>query len=152
EVPIGQGVTGMAALTREVQIGTPSYGGIHIDRPEAPKWVMAAPMLVGDDLVGVLTAVTYRTDKRFSREDALLYAGVAWVAAVVVGQRREIDAVQSLHRSPEMDNLSTPLSEHEELERSIVTSVARLVKRSPDQLRPIASMLAAIEKLCEQTS
>jgi len=93
-VPLGEGLVGLAAQTHEVQIGAPRF-----DVPETksgegddgkPKAVLAAPMLIGERLIGVITAVSFDADKRFSSNDALLYGRLATVAGVVVEQRRRL--------------------------------------------------------------
>ena len=95
-VPIGSGLTGLAAVTREVQIGSPTFdvpnSGSGGSEPEA---VIAAPMLVADNLVGVLTAVSFTSGKRFSSRDGDLYGRLAAVAGVVVDQGRRLRAVES---------------------------------------------------------
>jgi len=95
-VPLGQGLTGLAAVTREVQIGAPLYDGVQQARraeatPGEIQSVIAAPMLAGDDLVGVITAVSFEPGKRFSGADASLYARAASVAGVLVDQRRQLE-------------------------------------------------------------
>ena len=92
-VPLGEGLAGIAAVTHEVQIGAPLYDGVQqAQRGEAPPGqptaVIAAPMLIDDRLVGVITAVSFEAGKRFTNEHAALYARAASVAGVVVDQRR----------------------------------------------------------------
>jgi GAF domain-containing protein len=98
-VPIGQGITGLAAVTQEVQIGAPLYDGVRQaeegDVPHGqPSSVIAAPMLAGDALVGVITAVSFDPARRFGAADAGLFARAASVAGVVVDQRRRIDSLE----------------------------------------------------------
>jgi putative methionine-R-sulfoxide reductase with GAF domain len=95
-VPLGKGLTGLAAATREVQIGAPTFGVDQVDaRKKGPSAVIAAPMLLDEDLVGVLTAVSFRDDKRFRSEDAAIYARVATIAGQLVGQRKRIVSLES---------------------------------------------------------
>src|SRR5213083_118567 len=70
-VPLGKGLTGFAAVTREVQVGAPIYHDVHQTRKRSggigePEAEIAAPMAVGEALIGVLTAVSFRSGKRFS--------------------------------------------------------------------------------------
>ena len=72
-VPLGEGLAGIAAVTHEVQIGAPLYDGVQqAQRGEAPPGqptaVIAAPMLIDDRLVGVITAVSFEAGKRFTSE------------------------------------------------------------------------------------
>ena len=96
KVPVGQGLVGLAAQTHEVQIGVPTF---HLpqDREQAgpseePRAEIAAPLIVNDTLIGVMTAVSFKADKRFSSADARLYARIAWVAGIVIDQRRRLAA------------------------------------------------------------
>lgn len=99
-VPLGAGETGMAAATHEVQIGTPSYdlggGPSGGGGPRDVAWVLAAPMLVGAKLIGVITAVTFDAERRFTADHARLYGSVASVAAVVVQQHQRIASLETL--------------------------------------------------------
>jgi len=148
-VPLGEGLVGIAAVTHEVQIGAPLYDGIEqARRGEAPRGqptaVIAAPMLIDDRLVGVITAVSFEAGKRFTNEHAALYARAASVAGVVVDQRRRIDAFESRgvggaeSRRPGGD---------EPLARQILETTSRLVERSPGRLRELARILSALEEI-----
>src|SRR5438045_9777403 len=77
-VPLNQGITGLAAASREVQIGAPTFDINQVETKKGgPSSVIAAPMLVDDELIGVLTAVTFASGKRFTEEDGSLYARLA---------------------------------------------------------------------------
>ncbi len=149
-VPLGQGLVGLAAQTHEVQIGAPTF---HMEpeqeqRPEegAPKAVIAAPLLVNDNLIGVITAVSFQEDKRFSSADALLYARLATVAALVIDQRRRLAALKALSAGGEV---AGPVGEEERLNLKIVALVSRLVQAQPDRkalvVRLLADLLALVE-------
>ena len=145
-VPVGQGLTGLAALTQEVQVGSPTYvlasaqGELHAGQAQA---VLAAPMLAGDTLVGVITAVRFKAATgRFSSQDAQLYGRLASVAGVVVHQRRRITALEALSRGKDskQDDLGPAY-------RGIQSSVARLAQAHPDALDHVARLLLEIEAL-----
>ena len=91
-VPLGKGITGLAAQMREVQIGAPTFktrqAKTRRGAPGEPQAVLAAPMLASDELMGVLTAISFEPGKRFTSPDALLYGRLAAVAGVVVNQSR----------------------------------------------------------------
>jgi GAF domain-containing protein len=140
-VRLGEGITGLAALTHEVQIGAPLYDGVRqAQRGEAapgqPSSVIAAPMLAGDELVGVITAVTFEPGRRFTSADAALYARGASVAGLVVDQRRRLDALGEggAHGG-------------EEAERRVAEAAARLARRGPAELATLARLLEAVEAL-----
>ena len=99
-VPLNKGLTGLAAATREVQIGAPTFMGVKQgeEHTKGPSGVIAAPMLVADDLVGVITAVTFEPDKRFTSKDGDLYGRLAAVAGVVVQQRRQLKSISEMQK------------------------------------------------------
>jgi GAF domain-containing protein len=147
-VPLGSGVTGLAALTHEVQAGAPTFDDIQqserLNRggPVQPSVVLAAPMLVNDVLVGVLTAISFEPGKHFSSRDLRFYASFAAIAGLVVQQRRtlalrEIDSGLSLNAS----------SESHKAEQTILATLHRLLDRGPESVVLIANILTSIERL-----
>lgn len=98
---IHQGITGLAASTGEPQTGSPSYRGIkQADRIEGhrrePTAVLAAPMLVDDEVVGVITAVSFQEGRRFSSNDVQLYCKFANLCGNVIRQRLREVAVRNI--------------------------------------------------------
>lgn len=98
-VPLGQGITGLAAATCAVQIGAPTYVDVEQSRRAdgqegQPAAVLAAPMLARTGLVGVLTTVSFAPEHAFTGAHAELYAALGAVAAGIVagGERVELDA------------------------------------------------------------
>jgi len=148
-VPLGEGLAGIAAVTHEVQIGAPLYEGVQQARrgeapPGQPTAVIAAPMLIDDRLVGVITAVGFEEGKHFTSQNATLYARAASVAGVVVDQRRRIDALESGAGGGEEGRRPR---EDDPLARQILDSAVRLVDRNPDRLRELSQLLLALEKV-----
>ena len=148
-VPLGEGLAGIAAVTHEVQIGAPLYDGVQQARrgeapPGQPTAVIAAPMLIDDRLVGVITAVSFEAGKRFTREHAELYARAASVAGVVVDQRRCIEELESQGAS---GGEARRPSGDDPLAREILDTAARLVDRSPDRLPELSRLLSNIEEI-----
>jgi len=133
---LGQGLTGLAAATREVQIGAPTFQGVK-QASTGPEAVIAAPMLVGDDLIGVITAVSFTKGKRFSGRDGDLYGRIAAVAGVVVDQRRRLNAAAG--KVQEKVGSSVELG--------VAASIARIAKVRPDALIRLATIVAEIEGL-----
>jgi len=139
-VPLNKGLTGLAAATREVQIGAPtfkvrqdpsSHGG------QGPQAVLAAPMLVGDELVGVITAVSFDPAKRFTGDDSELYARIAAVAGVVVEQRRKINTI------------TTGASAATPVERSIAASLKRIAQGGQEALERTGRILSELAAIAE---
>ncbi len=148
-VPLGEGLVGLAAQTQEVQIGAPKFDvpetpDRKTDKGGQPKAVLAAPMLIGERLIGVITAVSFDDDKRFGSPDAMLYGRLATVAGVVVDQRRRLAAVEALQHD---DNLPAARSEDEQLDQQIVESVQRLLRSKRSAKPRVAQLLTAIESL-----
>ena len=143
-VPLGAGLTGLAAATLEVQTGAPTFKDVEQKErtgdDSTPDAVIAAPMVSGDELVGVVTAVSFEDGKRFSSKDARLYAGFAAIAAIVVDLRRRLSAYESgTAAAPQEEN------ERAKLERRVLASMQRLVSGDPARLRAVADLLAAVE-------
>jgi len=147
-VPLGQGLTGLAAATHEVQLGSPTYSQVQQAREagqaEGPQTVIAAPMLVADNVVGVITAVSFVQGKRFGSKEADLYARVAAVAGVVVQQRHRISALQGEPRAAEGASREAPSG----AEAAVMGSVSRIAQARPEALLHVASLLETIEALC----
>jgi GAF domain-containing protein len=148
-VPLGEGLVGLAAQTQEVQIGAPKFdvpGATEHSgtKSSAPRAVLAAPMLIGDRLIGVITAVSFADDKRFGSDDARLYGRIATVAGVVVDQHRRLAAVEALERN---ETPPAAISEDERTDLEIVAAIGRLVRARPGAKPRIAQLLGLVESL-----
>ena len=150
-VPLGKGITGLAAQTHEVQIGAPTFrtrqAKGHSTAANQPQAVLAAPMLIADRLIGVLTAVSFAPDKRFASADALLYGRIAAVAGVVVDQSRRLNILATIQsgRRPRRS-----LNQTERLEHDIVHAITRLTSCKPHAKPQLARLLAALAALLEE--
>lgn len=133
---LGQGLTGLAAATREVQIGAPTFQGVQ-QVSKGPDAVIAAPMLVGDELIGVITAVSFVSGKRFSGRDGDLYGRLAAVAGVVVDQRRRLNAAAGKVNQQAENSV----------EHGVAASIARIAKQRPDALTRLATIVSEVESL-----
>lgn len=150
-VPLGKGITGLAAQMREVQIGAPTFktrqARTRRGAVEEPQAVLAAPMLASDNLIGVLTAISFDPGKRFTSQDALLYGRLAAVAGVVVSQARRLRTIQALQSG------QTPprgINEEERVEHEIVSAVTRFTQSKPQAKARIARLLTAMADLLEE--
>jgi sigma-B regulation protein RsbU (phosphoserine phosphatase) len=150
-VPVGQGITGLAVMTREVQIGSPTFKDLkqprHLDGD--PRSVLAAPMIVGDAVLGAMTAVTLNPDVHFGSREAELYAGFASVAAVVVQQRQRLAMYEQTGRE---STSQAQLSEREKAETSIFQSLERILQTGPEATTHVAALLTAVEKIVGTSS
>jgi GAF domain-containing protein len=140
-VPLGQGITGLAAATQEVQIGAPTYKDIQQSvradgQTGGPSAVMAAPIMVEERLIGVLTAVSFAETKRFTTDEAKLFGGFAAISGVVIGQAQRLAQLTSAAKLPAQDARAR-----------IDASIAHLAELQPGALEEIATQLASIERL-----
>lgn len=144
-VPIGSGLTGLAALTHEVQIGAPTFRVVDdMNRPTGaegePQAVLAAPMVSGDTLVGVLTAVRFTPGQRFTTDDGRAYGNFATVAALLLDQHHRL---KTLAGETGMATTSG-YGDDEARIRQVVEEVAR---RRPDRLPKLAALIEQIAAL-----
>jgi GAF domain-containing protein len=147
-VPLGTGLTGLAALTHEVQSGAPTFSGVQQPEhwsasSEQPSAVLAAPMLVNDVLAGVLTAVSFEKTKRFSSSDVRLYGSFAAIAGLVVQQRRKLALLEEDAGAP----VQVTSSQSQQAEQAVVASLRRILSRSPEAVSHVANLLASVEQL-----
>jgi GAF domain-containing protein len=142
-VPYGEGVTGMAALTHDVQSAAAADGAafyrIHGDG--SPSAVLAAPLLSGDRLLGVLTAVSFDPRRAFSPDDARLYGIFANLAAIVIDQQRRLDLLSSPKSSPP----AVPGPEADE--RALLEAVLAFARARPGRAQTLLAILADLARL-----
>jgi GAF domain-containing protein len=132
-VPLGEGLAGLAAVTHEVQIGSPTYAGVvQAQRGETPPGqptsLIAAPVLARDELVGVITAVTFAPGRRFSAQDALLYARAAAVAGRLIDASRRLERLEAT-RTPAEARLFAAVERLRCVDGEGLEEVAALVER-----------------------
>ena len=141
-VPFGGGsLAGLAAQTGEVQIGAPRFRDVRqTEAMENIGAVISAPMILGDRLIGVITAVSTDPEKRFSMADGELYACLATIGALVVNQ------TLLLRDLPQSEGLPLAYAT-DPVEQEIMDRVARLLQRDPETVRQVARMLEAIEAM-----
>ncbi len=140
-VPLGQGITGLAAATQEVQIGAPTYKDIQQSvradgQAGGPTAVMAAPIMIEERLIGVLTAVSFAAAKHFTTDEAKLFGGFAAISGVVIGQAQRLAEFASAAKRPAKGARAR-----------IEASIAHLAEVHPGALEEIATQLASIERL-----
>jgi GAF domain-containing protein len=150
-VPLGKGITGLAAQTHEVQIGAPTFKTGQARRGKAgkadqPQAVLAAPMLIADRLIGVLTVISFDREKRFTGSDALLYGRLAAVAGVVVDQSRRLSSAAALSQGRSFK----ARSREERLESDIMEAVTRLTQTKPQAKARIAELLNGLAELVNE--
>ncbi len=142
-VPVGRGVVQLAAATREVQIGAPTYRDIKQTERETggPEAVIAAPLLSGADVIGVVTAVTFQHGKRFGGAEAKFYGRLATIAAVLIEQHQRICGMEgriAIQTTAALPRHNKELSE-------IDQALGRIAARQPQALSQIAAIVANFE-------
>jgi GAF domain-containing protein len=142
-VPIGSGITGLAAATRQVQVGAPVFRDVEQTErlSEGPESVIAAPMMLGDTVIGVMTAVTFTKGRLFSANESDLYARFSGLAALLVEQTRLLKIRQ------EGAAQASGLGEAARLEQEILASLRRIVANRPTALAPLAQILSGLEAI-----
>jgi GAF domain-containing protein len=146
-VPLNMGITGLAAATREVHIGSPTYKDVRqLERADSgskdPEAVIAAPMVLHDNLIGVITAVSFKPGKRFTSRDARVYGSFAAIAALVIDQEQRLGRYE---RSAERPFAASAVAD--EAEAQIAASVGRIARERPYLLRHVAGLLERTEKI-----
>jgi transcriptional regulator with GAF, ATPase, and Fis domain len=143
-VPMGS-LAGLAAETGQVQIGAPRYKDAKLaEAAGSVQSVISAPMMIGDRLIGVITAISNKPEKRFTESDGQLYACLATVAALVVNQalllKSQSEGAEAAVASPAA--LAPDSAAQEVLDR-----VGRLLMRDSATVRQLARMLEAVEAM-----
>lgn len=141
KVPIGEGITGMAALTRDVQSASAVTGGnfYHLKDAGAPASVLAAPMLVDDELIGVLTAVSFDKKHTFSIDECSTYGMFANIAAALIKQQQTLNLL-SLQQTENV-------SDKTKIEYNLTTSLLELIRTKPQTIPAIEQIINALKTL-----
>lgn len=150
-VPMGKGLTGLAAATREVQIGAPVYKDVRQRRRShddggQPAWVLAAPMLVRDEVVGVFTAATFDPGRSFTSDHAALFARLATVAGVCIEQHRRLREMEAL--AAPSDGAARPKSQAERLRRDLLDEMTALGRSFEGRERNLLALLRSLREAC----
>jgi GAF domain-containing protein len=139
-VPLGQGITGLAAAKGEVQVGAPVYRDVKQSErlSDGPESVLAAPLLVGEELLGVITAVTFVDGRRFGAREAELFERTAQVIAALI----ETAAASSGGAA-----VPAAYGAASRREEAVLERLRQVLRRDPAALEAVESLVAAIERL-----
>lgn len=144
-VPFGKGLAGLAAETGEVQIGAPRYKDVRqTETMGGIKAVIAAPMMLGDRLIGVITAISNKDEKRFTTADAEIYACLATIAALVVNQSLLLRAHT---QGGDAAGQQPAALAADPVEQEVMQRVGRLLQRDRGTVRQLARLLEAAEAM-----
>lgn len=138
-VPVGEGITGMAALTHDIQTATRAVGGrfFRVQGDGNPNAVLAAPMLIGEELIGVITAVSFDKRKSFTVEECKTYGLFANMAAVIVGQQQKLAAMTC-------EPMAEIAGAWERKECELVRNLIDLVRARPDKIDAISTVIRTL--------
>ena len=139
-VPIGKGITGMAALTGEIQTASRANGGnfFAVQDDGTPNSVIAAPIMVDDELIGVITAVSFDYNKIFSTIDCQNFSLLTQLGAVLITQEQTLANCAT----EAMNNLT----QQEEMEMDAAQKVVSWIQKNPQKAETILQILSL---LCE---
>jgi GAF domain-containing protein len=142
-VPVGKGVVQLAVATQEVQTGAPTFRDIEQTERETggPDAVIAAPLITGSEVIGVITAVTFEPGRRFGGEEAKLYGGLATIAAVLIEQHQRIASVEG--RTAIYTTAAQP--QHNRELSEIDHALGRIASQQPQALAQIAAIVTNFE-------
>jgi len=139
-VPLGQGITGLAAAKGEVQVGAPVFKDVKQSErlSVGPEAVQAAPPLVGEELLGVITAVSFVAGRRFGAREAELFERTAQVIAALIET-----AVASGGGSAVPAAYGAAARREEE----VLERLRQILRRDPKALDAVESLVTAVERL-----
>ncbi|MBP5672408.1 MAG: GAF domain-containing protein [Victivallales bacterium] len=140
-VPIGKGITGMAAMLKEIQTSTRTAGNQFFNVPDdgSPNSVIAAPILLDDELLGVVTAVSFDLSKSFSSDDCQKFAIVAELGAIILKWSQQIEAFHS--------NVKASLTKQEAMEKMALEQTIKWLRNHPDKSGKIVQILTMLGEL-----
>ena len=101
---------------------------------------MAAPLLSGPELVGVISAVSFKKDKRFTTQDGKLFGGFAAIAGVLIDQARHLARLNEEVEARTREGQNGP-------EGRLARSVAAIARARPEAMEEVAILLGSIERL-----
>lgn len=138
-VPIGRGITGMAAMTCEIQTASRACGNdfFNVANDGSPNSVIAAPIMLDDELIGVITAVSFDDEKSFSTEDCQAFSLLAELGAIIITQGQELANYESQQVNP--------LTEQDALELQAARQVVDLVKQHPGKAEKVLQILTLLQ-------
>ena len=140
-VPLGKGITGMAAMTGEIQTASRATGKnlFSIQDDGEPNSVIAAPIMLDDELIGVMTAVSFRKEKEFSIADCQNFNILLELGAVIIKQEQEIAECTSkeLHK----------LTRKSSLEMQAAQKAIDWMRNNPQKTDTILQILSMLGEL-----
>lgn len=139
-VPLGKGVTGMAAMTGEAQTASRGVGNLfRVENDGSPNSVIAAPVMLGEELIGVITAVSFKPGKEFSSRDCRIFSMLAQLGAVVISQEQTL----SNYSSGKLNHIT----DQDAIELQAAQKAIDLVRRHPGNEQKIVQILSLLSEI-----
>ena len=140
-IPIGKGITGMAAMTCEIQSASRAAGSNFFDIADdgSPNSVIAAPMMLDDELIGVITAVSFDREKSFSTADCQNFSLLSQIGAVIISQQQQL----ANYASQQINSLT----ETDSIESQVADAAVNLIRRKPENAQKVLKMLSILGEL-----
>jgi GAF domain-containing protein len=154
-VPLGAGITGLAALTGDVQIGSPTYQDVkqthRVERDQhAPEAVLAAPIFHEGKVVGVMTAVDFTPGRRFETADGEILGMFSRIAGLII----ELSRVVALSKCGPTGETGHPkaLAGTIEQQDEVFDLIGKIIDSPrPDALPALLQVLRGIHSLIDVT-
>ena len=139
-IQLGDGVTGNAALLREMQIGSRLVNEQmrDVEGDGHPFSVLAAPVLLADELWGCITAVRFSEGATFSSQDGEVYLHLAAVLGCMIGLCKKLEISAG-------EQEDVPSVQNEEL--NLIRKFSGIVSRNPDKKESISVLLNGLDGL-----
>jgi hypothetical protein len=158
--PLTQTLSGEVAMTGQAQASSPRYHGVRMERGE-PTAVLAAPLTAGDEPpLGVITAVKFAQDARFSPDDIALYTRFGQICAHLLRQRLREAHVRKLLSGAAPDTLDPalrsleqgPLGEEHAQVAGIARKLAEFAGGAPEGLALAGELCDLLVRMARQAA
>jgi len=131
----------MAAMTCEIQSASRAAGSNFFDIADdgSPNSVIAAPMMLDDELIGVITAVSFDREKSFSTADCQNFSLLSQIGAVIISQQQQL----ANYASQQINSLT----ETDSIELQVADAAVNLIRRKPENAQKVLKMLSILGEL-----
>jgi diguanylate cyclase (GGDEF)-like protein len=125
-IPVGLGLTGLAAETREPILSNEAHRDPRArqipNTDLGPESVMCVPLLVRQELIGVLSIYRLGEERRFDDFEFELTRHFAEVAAIAIDNARTRDELEHLAATDDLTGLANRRRFRQELERELAVA------------------------------
>lgn len=125
-VPIADSVVGLVVATGEVHVDAPRVAVPNTEGEADPKFVVAAPIMDGEDVVGVLSTVSFRPDFQLAQDALRQTERIARVVATLL--RLHTDSAVHVQASDGERRLGAALAGASALDDAQLTQLAELIE------------------------